>query len=410
MTTVARLLRSAMLSLPEGMVRRLLPRRLRWDPSAVQTAIAAPGSGISLLIAPANSAGQAHLWARAARERLAGVRAANLMTVPLGGDAPAFNTDFAVPLAATAFSRSWRQGQRDALRNGFTHVLAESGRGPYGDDSGISAIMAELSSSGLAAGTLWHGSDIRLPSAHAAAEPDSPFGTRGTYPSDRTARLERAARERLHAIEKGDWPVFVSTLGLMDVPRATWLPVVVDIERWRTETEPMRGEGKPVVAYAPSNAALKGDDAIDIQLRRLEDDGIIRYRRIRDIPSAQMPHVYQTADVVLDQFRIGDYGVAACEAMAAGRPVIGHVSELVRERVRTATGHNLPIIESRYGDVGRTVRELISDRDALRACGEEGTRFVADVHDGALSAAVLADFLGASPPGPFGSDTTRAGD
>ena len=69
-------------------------------------------------------------------------------------------------------------------------------------------------------------------------------------------------------------------------------------------------------SFAPSNSALKGDPSIDAQLRGLEREGLIEYRRVEGIPYSNMPQLYRTADIVLDQFRLGDYGVSACEAMA----------------------------------------------------------------------------------------------
>jgi hypothetical protein len=114
-----------------------------------------------------------------------------------------------------------------------------------------------------------------------------------------------------------------------------------------------------------------------------------------------MPDVYRTADIVLDQFRLGDYGVAACEAMAAGRIVIGHVSQDVRERVRALTGRDLPIVESRFANVGETVRAVMTDPDTARARARHGITFVSDVHDGVRSADVLADFLGIGTTAPL---------
>ncbi|MCD5347776.1 hypothetical protein [Agromyces sp. S2-1-8] len=381
---------------PEPLLLRVLPSGLRWDPTGLAVAVA-PSSRVAVFIGPANSAGQGFRWANAIRNDLDGAAAVSLATIPRGARNPAFPVDVAVPLAATVFSRRWQRAQRRELVEGFSHALIESGRHPFRGALGGSAAdpLRELSRSGLSVAFLWHGSDIRLPSAHARSEPDSPFGRSGSYPDDQTARLERNAAANLEAVAESDFPVFVSTPGLLDVPRAVWLPVVVDIDSWTAPDAPLTSD-RPVVAYAPSNPAMKGDPSIDARLQRLDARGVIRYRRLEGVPATEMPGVYRAADIVLDQFRLGDYGVAACEAMAAGRVVVGHVSDRVRTEVQRATGRELPIVESRIDAVEETVLALLDDRAGARAMAASGRAFVEAVHDGRASARTLSEFLGTS--------------
>ena len=193
-------------------------------------------------------------------------------------------------------------------------------------------------------------------------------------------------------VTESDLPVFVSTPGLLDVPRSKWLPVVVDVERWASRDAPLQ-RTVPIVAYVPSNSPMKGDSSIDEQLSLLETNRIIKYRRLEGVPSNEMPEIYRSADIVLDQFRLGDYGVAACEALAAGRVVVGHVSRKNRERVSDLTGRELPIVESRFADIGATIRQILDERDVYAELAAEGPDFTRAVHGGAASAAAMAGFL-----------------
>lgn len=391
------LLTAASCMLPEDLLIRLLPAHLRWDRSNLRaTKVSGP---VAVYIGPANSAGQGYRWARAVSGRFAEADVVSVMALPIGSRGAAFPTDVTVPLSASLLSRTWRRLQRESLFADFTHALLESGRAPYGDISAarLPGVLREMRDHGVAPALVWHGSDIRLPSAHVAAEPDSPFGPSGDFGAARTRELERSAREHRRVIEKTDVPVFVSTPGLLDVPRSTWLPVVVQLESWLVDREPLTAS-VPVVAYAPSDAVLKGSPLVDAQLEALQEEGLIRYHRVENVPSAQMPQVYRDADIVIDQFRLGDYGVAACEAMASGCVVIGHVSEDVRAYTRTRTGLALPILESRFAEVGDAVRAVLRDRDAARARARDGVHFVTHVHDGRMSADVLADFLGLPTP------------
>lgn len=377
---------------PDPVLGRLLPGRLGWRTSTLPIATR-PQGDVRLLVAPVNSAGQGFLWARSA-ERLPGVGAVNVATSTAGMAALGFPADVSVPEGAFLFARGWQRRQRRAVLAGFTHVMLESGRYLFGTDPSRSPleVARETADLGIRVALLWHGSDIRVPSSHEAWEPDSPFGARGVYPPDSTRVLEANARANRRMVDESDFPVFVSTPGLLDVPRSRWLPVVVDTARWRTDRRPFTG-GVPVVAYVPSNSPLKGGPQVDEQLAALEDEGLIVYRRLERIPAERMPEVYGQADIVLDQFRIGDYGVAACEAMAAGRLVLGHVHADVRSAVRRETGHELPIIETRFDEVGDRIREILSQPAAWSATAAAGPVFVDAVHDGTASAKAMERFL-----------------
>lgn len=340
-----------------------------------------------LLLGPANSAAQGFAWARAA-ERNPHVAAAN-MTFRGADDVFAFPADHVVPAATVVGNHRWRQAQRRAIHQGFTHVIVESGTHLYDPARSVPELLAELTAHGIRVGLLWHGSDIRMPSRHVMHEPDSPFA--GTYPD--TAVLEESTRRNHRLVAAFDGPVFVSTPDLLlDVPDATWLPVVVDTAALAVSDRQMRAH-RPVVLHAPSRARLKGTAEISEVVRRLDAEGVIDYREAHGVRSTDMPALYADADIVLDQFLLGIYGVGACEAMAAGCAVVSHVSDQVRGEVRTRTGRELPIIEARLADLDTVLRRAAADVDLRRRQADDGIRFVTAFHDGRRSAEVLAGFL-----------------
>jgi glycosyltransferase involved in cell wall biosynthesis len=179
---------------------------------------------------------------------------------------------------------------------------------------------------------------------------------------------------------------------LIDVPQGRWLPVVVDLNAWRPSA-PIFNRDRLVVAHAPSKGAMKGSDLIDPTLRSLEAQGLLTYRRVDGVPPDQMPTVYGDADIVLDQFGIGSYGVAACEAMAAGRLVVGHVTEQVRGHIRAVTGLDVPIVQARSVELEAVLRDILDDPEKYRGTAAAGRAFVEAVHDGRRSAEILAEFL-----------------
>ncbi|MFA4895775.1 glycosyltransferase [Microbacterium sp.] len=373
--------------IPDPVGERVLP----WKRAAFRAAGIAPASkeGTRLFIGPVNSAGQGYAWARAA-EGSGDVFATDFMYRG-PDDVFGYRADQVVDTVYFRTNARWQRAQRRAVARRYTHVLVESGRQIFGTSVPVAEQISELQRRGLRVALLWHGSDIRRPSRHAQREVDSPF-LPGGYRE--TERLEEIAAANHALLASTDLPVFVSTPDLLaEVPDAVWLPVVVDPDAWTSDLEPITSGKPPVVVHAPSNAGLKGSDRIAPVLRRLHSEGIIEYREISGVRASDMPGVYGAADIVLDQFSLGIYGVAACEAMAAGRIVISHVSEDVRDSVRRLTGDALPIIQSRIDELESVLRSIIADPTAARAVADEGPEFVRRNHDGTRAAEALRTFL-----------------
>ena len=56
------------------------------------------------------------------------------------------------------------------------------------------------------------------------------------------------------------------------------------------------------------------------------------------------------------------------------------------------------MLEAGADSLEAALRVVLADRDAAHATAAQGPAYVADVHDGRRSAAVLAPFLGVSGP------------
>ena len=374
---------------PDGFVGRLSAKLLG---SGTGDVTEVPDGDILVYIAPTNYAGQGYLWARALEESSPNIGARNSAVQLPGGYAFASNAQ--VPITTVNASEKWAEAEWQAVRQ-FTHVLVEAERSMFGKRFGrnleaeISALVAE----GLSIAFLCHGTDIRDPAKHAALTPWSP------YPEDpRTDRLQVDARNNLALLERMNLPTFVSTPDLLlDVPWAHWCPVVVDGERFANNS-PIFVSPHPRIIHASSNPLQKGSDRIEPALTPLLESGAISYELIGSTPSAEMPAVFAAADIVLDQFRLGSYGVAACEAMAAGRVVIGHVLPEVRQLIKTSTGLSLPIVEATPDTLLEVVQSLLDSPEEARRIAAAGPRYVAELHSGAASARVLTDNW-ISPPG-----------
>jgi len=353
------------------------------DPASIPPPSSAPDDPVRVYIGPTNYASQGFRWARALSS-VDGIGARNMAIELPGGFR--FAADRLVPVAVYNASRRWQEAEFAAVCR-FSHVLIEAERPLFGTlfDRDVAREISELRDRGLSVAFLCHGTDIRSPRRHIDATPWSPYADDPTQ----VGMLQDVADANLALLERAGLPVFVSTPDLLaDVPFAAWCPVVVNEDEW-SAPRPAMVRDVPVVIHVPSKGTMKGTQLIDPIMRALRAEGVVDYRSLSGVEASAMPALIGDADIVLDQFRLGAYGVAACEAMAAGRVVVGHVLPEVRRSVAEATGWQLPVREADPSTLEQVVRELVENRAAAMTSAALGPEFVAAVHSGPASSAAL---------------------
>ncbi|PVE92210.1 hypothetical protein [Microbacterium sp. TPD7012] len=371
---------------PMSPIGRIAARRMGAPaPAGAVPATEFDDKPIRVLITPMNYSGQGRAWARALEAADPSISARNTAVDVPGGFS--FDADLVVPVGTYHNGAEWQQREFEAASRA-THVLIEAEEPPFGRmlSRSVAAQAEALLDRGVDVAFLAHGTDVRLPSRHMTDNPWSHYGDPDIY----APRAEVLAARNIRLLTESGRPLFVSTPDLLeDLPSAGWCPVVVDPSRWAAA--PRSGSDGPLrVTHVPSVSAVKGTQLILPALEKLAEEGVIDLRLVQGVPSAEMPAVFATADVVIDQVRIGSYGVAACEAMAAGCIVVGHVADRVRGEVERRTGLALPVVESDPPSIEETLRRLaaLPDRSAIIRAGID---FVRHVHDGRMAAAVLTD-------------------
>ena len=208
--------------------------------------------------------------------------------------------------------------------------------------------------------------------------------------AERAGSLRRCA-----ALEMGI-PLFYSTPDLgLDMPTATWLPLVIEASPWSGGAAPF-DSSRIRVLHLPSrrDPPIKGTRHIDPVLRRMHDRGYIDYVAPEFVAHSEMPGLIKSVDVVVEQVMSGSYGVAAVEGMAAGRLVIGYVGEEVRALMPVDPPIQDATPQALEGVLGR----ILDDRAAAAATAAAGFEFVSALHSGDYSARVISTFVGATKP------------
>ncbi|MEW1545615.1 glycosyltransferase family 4 protein [Streptomyces tsukubensis] len=270
----------------------------------------------------------------------------------------------------------------------YTHLIADAFRPVFGGLNGnsIEGDLAALRHHGIKVALLAHGSEVRNPEMHRERNPYSLFLD---APDGYEEELTRLATQNRRIAETADLPVFVTTPDLLlDLPMATWTPLVVDVKAWASD-RPVMERKRPKVLHAPSARWSKGTDRILPLLEDLDSRGIIEFQLAEGVSWSTVRSMMMDADIVIDQFAIGTYGTFACEGMAAGRPVIAYLDQESLD----ACGVVPPIVNATPQTLGAELERLLDDREATAQIGRDSAAFAREYHDGRATVAALSSFL-----------------
>ena len=383
----------AVAALP-GPVRELayLPVRLRAD-AELRRLTPMPPAARRLYLGPRNTAGAAWEWARAVERHLPDTAAQCLVAESSTGAAPLHTrADHVISVRAQRGRVREIHGGR-VLREA-THVLLESGA-PVLSDFRTGSILDDLPAlreAGIRSAALYHGSELRDLRQHAERYEHSPF--RAEW-DDYFRTLQAVVDRKQAELADVDVPLLVPTPDMLDVlPQATWLPLVVDVDRFTTAV-PALERRRPVVLHAPSNPRLKGTAVVEEVLTGMQQRGLVEYRRLAGVPHTEIARFVADADVVVDQVVLGNPATLAAETWAAGRLLVAHLPDRVRERMTAADpgGAPVPALEADAGSFAEVMAEVAAHPERFRELAAGGPGFARRNHDGRRSAQVLESVL-----------------
>ncbi len=167
-------------------------------------------------------------------------------------------------------------------------------------------------------------------------------------------------------------------------PRGPWpeydvVPPAIVLSDW----EPAPGEPGVVVrvAHAPSKRAVKGTEAVIAAVDALQARGApIELDLIEGVPNREARLRYAAADVIVDQLKIGWYGMFAIESMALAKPVVVHLDEEAAAETEEAFGLELPLVRADEGNLENVLAGLLEVRETLPELGRRSREYVERVH------------------------------
>jgi glycosyltransferase involved in cell wall biosynthesis len=144
----------------------------------------------------------------------------------------------------------------------------------------------------------------------------------------------------------------------------------------------------PLIVHAPSHPKIKGTDYIKQAIDQLVKKKYpLQFQIVQRVPHPEAIQIYKQADLIVDQLRIGSFGILSLEGMALGKPVVCYI----REGLMDLYPEDLPIVNANPGNIYETLKSLIRNPKQLRELGLIGRRYVEDHHDSLKIAKQLAE-------------------
>jgi len=224
------------------------------------------------------------------------------------------------------------------------------------------------------------GTDIRVPSITSA---DNPYAKAIYEPiPGYAARAEQAARG-IQALFSGlGFECIVSAPDLEFCLDERLFPEVHKVRQRIMVDEftpdyPEPTNGRPLVVHATTHSLRKGSDVVSDVVRGLQRTHDFDFRVLRQLPRNEVLKVMKKCDIFLDQFVLGDHGLAALEAMAFGKPCVAYLRPAVLARHEAV----LPIVNASQDTLPDVLAGLLEDGRRRHEIGRRSRVYVEKHHD-----------------------------
>jgi hypothetical protein len=135
---------------------------------------------------------------------------------------------------------------------------------------------------------------------------------------------------------------------------------------------------RPLLVHSSTASVTKGTSAVLKAIDQLKSQYFFQFQLIQGVSRDEALQIVQKADIFIDQFVLGDHGMAALEAMAFGKPVLCYIKPSMIDRYPS----DCPIINANQGNLTRVIEPLLKDGHLRHEIGRRSRIYVEKHHDG----------------------------
>ena len=134
---------------------------------------------------------------------------------------------------------------------------------------------------------------------------------------------------------------------------------------------------KPLIVHAPTDFELKGTEYIIKAIENLKFKYDFEFMLVHGMSHEKAKKIYQSADLIIDQIRLGTYGLFSIESMAMGKPVVAWIADYYLEYYPK----ELPIIRANPDTIESVLEGLLKNRESLPEIGKKSREYVEKYHN-----------------------------
>ena len=223
----------------------------------------------------------------------------------------------------------------------------------------------------------FRGTEARSPSKFARFSPynyvdENPNGVFNKWTDLKVEESIKFVKSIAHKVLVTDPEIQSYVIGGEIVPRA------IDTELWYPRPVSENPNKRPLIVHAPSKRAIKGTSNVLSCIQSLKTEGYdFDFKLVEGMSNNAAKDLYARADIIIDQLRIGWYGVLAVECMALGKPVLAYI----RDDLINTLGKTPPLVPTSPATLNTDLRHLLNNQAQLVTIGQRARAHAEKVHD-----------------------------
>ncbi|MBL7915294.1 MAG: glycosyltransferase [Bacteroidia bacterium] len=151
------------------------------------------------------------------------------------------------------------------------------------------------------------------------------------------------------------------------------------IDTSKFEFSPPKSENKrPLIVHAPTAPVGKGTIYIEKAIENLRKNHNFDFVLIKNMKHNEALENIKKCDLYIDQLISGNYGMAAMEAMAFGKPVISFMKDSV---LINEFPNDCPIINANPSNIESVIQTILSNKSILIETGVKSRNYILKYHE-----------------------------
>lgn len=237
----------------------------------------------------------------------------------------------------------------------------------------------------------WVGSDIRNPDI---LFPANRYYKEVFYNGYEYAFYESAEQSHKNQMKFSDYGSYPLVNPEMDIyveknlfPKRFYVWPRLLLDTFHPQYPPLEKK-KLLILHSPSAKFAKGTNFILPVVEELKKEFDFEFKLLHKIPRHEVLQLMQQCDIFIDQVILGMYGLASCEAMAYGKPVLCYLMPAVFEN---GLPNDCPIVNTTVESLKEKLIDLISNPQLRHDTGKASRAYTEKYFDASKNSRQLVE-------------------